>query len=588
MNLHPFNYRLARVIALAGIGATTVLALGCANQPVTTAPLPVVVAPPAPVLPPREFETETLYSLLVAELAGSRDRLDIMLGNYVKQAIDTQDAGVTERAAQLASYMHEPTATLQMASQWASLDANNPQAHYMAMAALTDAGLYFQAFDHGKFLIEQQHSPHGLDALAAKATQKNVAPADVASLHKLYVQLAQSYPRDAFLQLALSFLAFKEQNFDQSLAAARAAQALKPDHEPAYFQELRVLEKQNPQHAQQGLGEIVALFPKNQHARLQYARELASTNLPAAAVQFEELLKQAPEDANIQLALALTYYQQAELDKAKENFLPLLNQKVQANIANYYLGQIANQQNEPLRAITYFTQVGPSKEFLPALARATDLMHKHQQQDQALQLLAGLQLNAEEQYQEGIALLLSDHYKNVGNKPQAERALNEGIKQFPRSLPLLYNRAMFYAGEYRVGAAEQDLQTILAIKPDHAEALNTLGYLLADSNLRLPEALGYVERALALEPENPAAIDSLGWVHYRLGNLNKAIGYLRQALQLFPNDEIAAHLGEVLWANGDKQAALDVWQQGLKLNPGSRYIHERLQRFQLMPSTLKP
>ena len=349
-----------------------------------------------------------------------------------------------------------------------------------------------------------------------------------------------------------------------------------------------MLEKQNPQHAQQRLGEIVALFPKNQHARLQYARELASTNLPAAAVQFEELLKQAPEDANIQLALALTYYQQAELDKAKENFLPLLNQKVQANIANYYLGQIANQQNEPLRAITYFTQVGPSKEFLPALARATDLMHKHQQQDQALQLLAGLQLNAEEQYQEGIALLLSDHYKNVGNKPQAERALNEGIKQFPRSLPLLYNRAMFYAGEYRVGAAEQDLQTILAIKPDHAEALNTLGYLLADSNLRLPEALGYVERALALEPENPAAIDSLGWVHYRLGNLNKAIGYLRQALQLFPNDEIAAHLGEVLWANGDKQAALDVWQQGLKLNPGSRYIHERLQRFQLMPSTLKP
>ena len=186
------------------------------------------------------------------------------------------------------------------------------------------------------------------------------------------------------------------------------------------------------------------------------------------------------------------------------------------------------------------------------------------------------------EYQEGLSQLLADHYRNVGNPEQAERAFNEGITRFPRSQTLLFNRAMFLTTLNRLDDAERDLLTVIAIEPNNADALNSLGYILADANIRLPEAMTYIERALAIDPNNAAAIDSLGWALYRQGHNKSAITHLRQALQLMPNDEIAAHLGEVLWVEGQQEEALVIWKQGLKLNPGSRFIMERLKRFQLL------
>lgn len=552
---------------------------GCANNPTQVEPAPPRIQAE---LPPEPFSTETLYSLMVAELAGSRDRLDIMLNNYVAQAIETQDAGITERAAHLANFMQEAVATQQMAAQWASLAPDNSQARYMAMAALSDAGRYFEAFEHGKYLINHQHSPHGLDALAVKATNSNPSSDSIKTLLKLYSALLESHIKDAELTLAVSFLDYNLNTLEAAMRNAQRAQTLKKDYEQAYLQELRILGKRDADAAQLRLAQIVALFPENQRLRLQYARNLTQTDLGAAALQFETLLKQAPGDNNIQLALALTYYQQDELDSAKTHFLALEHAIPQESTANYYLGKIAQQQEAQLEAIRYYSQVKPSKEFLPALARAVDLMHKNEQQDVALQIITSHQLSVQEEYQEGLSQLLADHYRNVNNPEQAERAFNEGIIRFPRSQTLLFNRAMFLTTLNRLDDAERDLLTVIAIEPNNTDALNSLGYILADANIRLPEALTYIERALAIDPNNAAAIDSLGWALYRQGHHKIAITHLRQALQLMPNDEIAAHLGEVLWVEGQQEEALVIWKQGLKLKPGSRFIMERLKRFQLL------
>lgn len=553
---------------------------GCANTPAAPPLEPVektIVEPP-----PQPFESETLYSLMVAELAGSRNRLDIMLNNYITQAKQTQDVGVTERAAHLANFVQDPIATRQMATQWASLAPNNPQARYMAMAALADAGRYFEAFEHGQFLIRKQHTPHGLDALAVQATSSNASDEDITALLKLYQPLRLAFPHDAELALAISFLHYQSDQLDASLAQARQAQILKSDYEQAYIQELRVLGKRDPAAAQQRLGEIVALFPDNQRLRLQYARNLTSDNLPAAAEQFAELLKQAPGDGNIQLALALTYFQLGQLEQAQDHFIPLQSAPEQQNTANYYLGKIAQQQNAPQQAIRFYSRVLPSKEFLPALARAVDLMHSEGRQDEALQLITRYQLSADTVYQEGLHLLLADHYRNIGDTTQAELAFSEGIERFPRSQTLLFNRAMLFVTQDRIADAERDLLAVIDIDPDNADALNSLGYILADANIRLPEAIRYIERALEIDPQNAAAIDSLGWALYRQGQNQMAITHLRQALKLMPNDEIAAHLGEVLWMEGQQDEAISVWKEGLQLNPNSRFILERLKRFNLL------
>ena len=119
---------------------------------------------------------------------------------------------------------------------------------------------------------------------------------------------------------------------------------------------------------------------------------------------------------------------------------------------------------------------------------------------------------------------------------------------------------------------------VIQDNPDHADALNALGYTLADQTSRYDEALEYIERALALKPDNAAILDSMGWVQYRLGNNLDALRYLRRALELQPDAEIAAHLGEVLWVTGDREEALRVWEASLAQNPDDKLL-QRLMKY---------
>ena len=531
--------------------------------------------------PSGRFEADTLYDLLVAELAGSRNQFDIMLDNYVKQAVKTRDLGVTERAAQLATYTRNSEATLNMTSQWATLEPDNKQARYLAMASLADSGRYFEAFEHGAYLIEQNYQPHGLNALAVKVL---TAPADDQTAQTLltrYTVLALNHKKDAELALGQSFLHFHLKAFEPALRYAKVAQKLAPEKEQAYLQELRILEQSAPKAVEEKLAKVVKRFPDNQRLRLRYARHLTRSDVPKAISQFNALLEQDQNDYNVQLAIALLHYEQQQFDLAKEHLSVLTYQPQQSSTAHYYLGQIAQKQGDEPTAITHYSAVKPGKEFLPGLIRAMRLLHKYNRHEEALALLTTHQLTADDLYQEGLIVLLSDHYKALKQYREAQRVLNKGIEQFPRSEILLYSRAMEYLAENQINQAIADFETLLTINPSHADALNSLGYVLADNNIRLNDAKSYIEASLALAPDNAATLDSLGWVYYRMGQYKEAITYLTQAFERSQNDEIAAHLGEALWAAGYTQQAIEIWKQGLKINPDSPDIHERLQRFEL-------
>ncbi len=161
---------------------------------------------------------------------------------------------------------------------------------------------------------------------------------------------------------------------------------------------------------------------------------------------------------------------------------------------------------------------------------------------------------------------------------QAMEVFNTALEIVPGNSDLLYARALVAERLGRIDLLEADIRTILKTEPDNAHALNALGFTLADQTTRYEEAYGYLKRAIEIMPDDAAIIDSWGWVHYRLGEYEKAISLLRKALSRFDDAEIAAHLGEVLWVSGNQQEAREVWQRALKKSPEDPKLLEVMQR----------
>jgi tetratricopeptide (TPR) repeat protein len=160
----------------------------------------------------------------------------------------------------------------------------------------------------------------------------------------------------------------------------------------------------------------------------------------------------------------------------------------------------------------------------------------------------------------------------------AYTVLEAANQRFPNDADLLYEQAMMAEKIDRLDAMETLLRRVMVLKPDHAHAYNALGYSLADRNLRLPEAKALIERALQLTPGDPFITDSLGWVEFRMGNLPEALRLLQQAYKARPDAEIAAHLGEVLWAMGQQAEARQVWAEAKSRDAGNDVLRETLVR----------
>jgi Flp pilus assembly protein TadD len=169
---------------------------------------------------------------------------------------------------------------------------------------------------------------------------------------------------------------------------------------------------------------------------------------------------------------------------------------------------------------------------------------------------------------------------DAGRYKEAMAYYNKALRGRSDDTNLLYARAMVAENLGQLDIFERDLRRVLEISPNNAEALNALGYTLAARTRRFDEALHYISRAMELKPNNAFILDSMGWVHYRLGNYNKAEEYLLKAMQIHKDPEIAAHLGEVLWLKGDKAGARKVWQRSLEKNQGNKALLKVMQRFQ--------
>ncbi len=539
--------------------------------------------PPAPEqaevkqIPNRPFDADTLYALLVAEIAGSRNRFDVAVSNYVQQALATQDIGVTARAARIARLLNAHDAALEMAFLWIELEPESSEAHFIAGAELAHRGQLVEAAEHSAVLLELGEEGF-FDAVAATAAQAD-DQATAKELRKRYAELLQDYPDSASLHLGQSLLLHYGGELEQALAEARRAAELEPDNVQAYLQESQILQEMGrADEALQKLADLVSKYPDNQRLRLQYARFLAHSDLPEAQNQFQKLVEQSPGDPDFIFSLGLIQLERGLLVEAAEQFKSLTTGGEHSNSAHYYLGKVAEARGDLNAALNHYRQVSTGAEYLPAVMRAAEILVQMGDVLGAMDYLQQERERTAPQERDSLYLLEAEVLSATGDNTAAMTTLNRGLAELPQSTRLLYARAMLFTLIDKIGEAEQDLKQIILLAPDNAAALNALGYTLADRTDRLHEAYGYIRAALELTPHDGAVLDSMGWVNYRLGNYDDAVKYLRQAMAVTPDHEIAAHLGEVLWVTGAKKEARDIWRTGLEIDPASLIIRETLER----------
>lgn len=518
---------------------------------------------------------ENLYRILVAEFAGQRGKIDIALENYMALAERLDDPQFAERAARIAVFARNNEAALQAARRWNELDPDSAEARQILAAMLVRTGDIEAALAQLDWLLDSRPGDAGqrMRMIANFLSREQ----DKDAVLEIMGRLVERREGDLEARLAYALLAIRTERTDIANDIMAQLVDVAPDNIPVSMAYMGMLQKLGElQTATAWLEQVLAGRPDSFELRLVYARLLADARrYEDARIEFEKLAEARPDNTDVQYALGLLYLQGNRIDQAAERFTRLAGQGERANEAAYYLGQIAEARKDDARALHWYEQVYGGDNYFDARLRVAVVLSR-KDIGLAREHLHGIGTSTEEQRQRLVRVegeMLADQHMYEEAMAVYDKALASGP-----DIDLLYTRAMLAERMDRLDILERDLRAILEIEPDNSQALNALGYTLADRTDRYLEAYEFIERALALSPEDFYILDSMGWVLYRLGRLEEAVSYLRQARALRDDPEVAAHLAEVLWVMGEKDQARDVWEAALQSTPDDKTLLETIKR----------
>jgi tetratricopeptide (TPR) repeat protein len=244
----------------------------------------------------------------------------------------------------------------------------------------------------------------------------------------------------------------------------------------------------------------------------------------------------------------------------------------------FHLGQVNEERKRYDEAAKWYLSVEEGEQYVLAHARYAFMLAK---QDKLAEARAHLQNLVPQNDAQRVQIMQSEAQmmREAKDYKESFEILRKALEVQPDQPELLYDVALAAEKIDRIDIVETNLRRLIVLKPDHAQAYNALGYTLADRTDRLTEARDYIDKALKLSPEDPFILDSMGWVEYRLGHVAQGLQYLERAFQQRPDPEIAAHLGEVMWAKGDKPGAEKVWRDALRDNPENDELQKVIKKY---------
>ncbi len=531
-----------------------------------------------PVLPKLELTNQILYQYLVAEIALQRGDPGLASDAYLDLAMATRDPRIAKRATEVALYAKKGPAAESASTLWLDLDPQSENARRALVAVMLGSGQPARALPYLRQLlsVHSENTPVEFMQLGAMLADQ---PDKIASLN-LVQALAQPYPDLPEAQLVVAQAAARAGQFDLAMAQLDVVDKLKPDWQTAAVLRFEILGRNGGKQGVDFVEGYLQRHPDAKDVRLAYARYLLNHNdLRASRRQFEALANASPDNADMQLAIGLISLRLNDLGAANDAFVKALQENYgQPGVVQIYLGQVAEARNQDDVAAKWYRAVAPGPQFIAAQIRYATLLAKQGHLADARASLHAVKVDDDAQRIELIQAE-ADLLRDAHDDQAVYSVLGAALATRPDSLILLYDHAMAAERLNHLTVMETDLRHLLALQPDHAQALNALGYTLADRNIRLPEALSLLNQALKLAPNDAYILDSMGWVQYRVGNLPLAVTYLTRAYGSMPDPEIAAHLGEVLWVQGKHTEARQLWQSALTASPKNQALLDVTAKF---------
>jgi tetratricopeptide (TPR) repeat protein len=511
---------------------------------------------------------DAMFEYLVAEFASQRGDTDGALSVYHRLARELKDPQIARRAVETAIRARAFGPALESATLLLELDPESTLAREIMAALLANEADLNKARDMLGRILEKTANRGPivmqLSHLLGKFPDKAAVLATTRQVTSPFAIAESRY--------AVGIAALVAGQLDVAASEVDAALAMKPGWEPGAILKAQVLRKAAPAEVIPFYQEFVAANPAAQEVRMQLGRELAADRkLAAAREQFREAEKLSRNDSQASYAIGLLSLQLEDFADAQVAFSRALKQGYREATAIYLgMGQAAEGLKRYDEAIGWYQKVDAG-DWVRAQLKIATLIARQQGLAAGREYLQRIEPRSSEdsiQMVQVEAQLLRD----AKAWKETYEMLSKAVVRYPDSFELLYDRAMAAERIDKLDVLETDLRRVIKMKPDYAHAYNALGYTLAEKTDRLGEAKELIEKAYKLSPDDPFIMDSLGWVHYRMGQVGEALKHLQTAYSARPDPEIAAHLGEVLWSDGKHDEARKIWRAALTENPN----HETL------------
>lgn len=509
-----------------------------------------------------------VFQALVGDIALQRGEIELGVSAWADLARRTRDLKVIARATEVAAFSRQYDLALELTKLWLEVDPESTKAQQTQSSLMVLSNRLDELAPQLASVLEQDKA--NLPANLLHLNRILARHSDKLAVQRLVDRLAAPYDSVPEAYFAMGQAAANAGDFMRAQREFEKTLQLRPDWEAAALTRAQLQSRHSSQTAIASLSDFIERYPDARDARLALARLLISEKRYSEARQhFERLIKDNPDNPEVIYPVAMLALQQGDASTGRTQLEKLLKSNFpDKSTVHFFIGQIDEDQKKPAAALEHYRQVTVGEQYIAARSRAAQILAKQGKPEEARDLIRTTQTtNAGERTQ--LILAESQLLRESGRHAEAYTLLETALAKQPDNPELLYETALTAERQGKPEILESLLRHLLELKPDHAHALNALGYSLTERNTRLDEAKELIARALALTPDDPFIMDSMGWVLFRQGKLDEALSTLERAYQIKADPEIAAHLGEVLWSLNRKDEASRLLKEAAKKDPDS-------------------